>query len=108
HFVYQPLTGDGQLTARVASVQDTNVWSKGGVMILDTLDPGSAYALMLVSAAKGTAFQYRTAAGTSALSMTGTAAAAPTWVRIVRSGTTFSASQSADGTTWTLIGTTKI
>jgi regulation of enolase protein 1 (concanavalin A-like superfamily) len=108
HFVYQPLTGDGQLTARVASVQEANVWSKAGVMIRDTVDPGSAYALMLVSAARGTAFQYRTVAGTSALNVTGTTAAAPTWVRIVRSGTTFSAYQSADGTTWTLIGTATI
>jgi regulation of enolase protein 1 (concanavalin A-like superfamily) len=108
HFVYQPLTGDGQLTARVASVQEANVWSKAGVMIRDTVDPGSAYALMLVSAARGTAFQYRTVAGTSALNVTGTTAAAPTWVRIVRSGTTFSTYQSADGTTWTLIGTATI
>ncbi len=108
HFVYQPLTGDGQLVARVASVQEAATWSKAGVMIRETLDPGSAYALMLVSAAKGTAFQYRTSAGASAAGITGTTATAPTWVKIVRAGTTVTGYQSADGSTWESIGSVTI
>jgi hypothetical protein len=108
HFVYQPLTGDGQLVARVAAVQQASTWSKAGVMIRDTLDPGSAYALMLVSAAKGTAFQYRTSAGASAAGVTGTTAKAPLWVKIVRSGSTVSGYQSADGTIWQPIGSATI
>jgi regulation of enolase protein 1 (concanavalin A-like superfamily) len=108
HYVYQPLTGDGQLIARVASVQNVAAWTKAGVMIRDTMNPGSAYAFMLVSAAKGTALQYRTSAGAPASSIAGTSAVAPLWVKIVRAGTTFSAYQSADGNTWTLIGTATI
>ncbi|HWF86362.1 MAG TPA: DUF1349 domain-containing protein, partial [Vicinamibacterales bacterium] len=108
HFVYQPLTGDGQLVARVASVQEASTWSKAGVMIRETLDPGSAYALMLVSAAKGTAFQYRTSTGASAAGVTGTTATAPMWVKIVRAGTTVTGYQSADGSTWESIGSATI
>ena len=108
HFVYQPMTGDGQLVARVATVQNVSNWSKAGVMIRDTLDADSAYALMLVSVAKGTAFQYRTSAGAAAAGVTGTNAAAPTWVKIVRSGSTLSGYQSPDGATWQLIGTATI
>lgn len=104
HYVYQPLSGDGEIVARVASVQNVAAWSKAGVMIRDTLAPGSAYAFMLVSAGKGTAFQYRTSAGSSAASVTGTTAVAPMWVKLVRSGTTVAASQSADGVTWSPIG----
>lgn len=74
----------------------------------DTLDAGSAYALMLVSAAKDTAFQYRTSAGATAAGVTGTNATAPTWVKIVRAGTTLSGYQSSDGATWQLIGNVTI
>jgi hypothetical protein len=108
HFVYQPLTGDGQLVARVTNVQEASTWSKAGVMIRDTLDANSAYALMLVSAAKGTAFQYRTSGGASAAGVTGTTAKAPLWVKIVRAGTTVSGYQSADGATWQSIGSATI
>jgi regulation of enolase protein 1 (concanavalin A-like superfamily) len=108
HFVYQPMTGDGQVIARVATVQDVNAWSKAGVMIRDTLDPGSAFAIMLVSAAKGTALQYRASAGASAASITGTSRTAPSWLKLVRSGSTIAGYQSADGSTWTEIGSVTI
>jgi phosphatidylserine/phosphatidylglycerophosphate/cardiolipin synthase-like enzyme/regulation of enolase protein 1 (concanavalin A-like superfamily) len=104
HFVYQSLTGDGQIVARVSSVGDVNAWAKAGVMIRETLSPGSAFAQMLVSAGKGTAFQYRTSSGASALNVTGTTAAAPLWIKIVKAGNVISGSQSADGTSWQSIG----
>jgi phosphatidylserine/phosphatidylglycerophosphate/cardiolipin synthase-like enzyme/regulation of enolase protein 1 (concanavalin A-like superfamily) len=108
HYVFQPLSGDGQIVARVASVQNANAWSKAGVMIRDTLAPNSRYAFMLVSAAKGTAFQSRTTAGALAVGTTGTTATAPLWVKIARSGNTLSGYQSADGTTWQLVGSTSV
>jgi regulation of enolase protein 1 (concanavalin A-like superfamily) len=105
HFAWKPLTGDGQLIARVASVQNVSTWSKGGVMIRNSSAANAAYAFMLVSAAKGTAFQYRTANGASALNIGGGATlTAPYWVKIVRSGSTISAFQSTDGTTWQPVG----
>ena len=32
-FVYQPLDGDGEIVARVESLQATDVWAKAGVMM---------------------------------------------------------------------------
>ena len=29
HFVYQPLTGDGTIQARVTSIEETDPWAKG-------------------------------------------------------------------------------
>src|SRR5262249_30697985 len=46
HLVYQQLSGDGQIVARVVSVQSTSTYAKAGVMIRETLDPRSAYAMM--------------------------------------------------------------
>ena len=108
HFTYQSLAGDGQMIARVASVSNVNAWSKAGVMIRGSLSAGSAYAFMIVSAAKGSAFQYRAANGGTAANVSGTAIAAPYWVKIVRSGTTVTGYQSPDGASWTPIGTASI
>jgi regulation of enolase protein 1 (concanavalin A-like superfamily) len=108
HYAYQSLSGDGQLIARVTSVANTAGWAKAGVMIRGSLASNAAYAFMIVSASKGTAFQYRTSAGATAANVTGTGAAAPTWVRIVRKGNVITASQSSNGSTWTTIGSASL
>jgi regulation of enolase protein 1 (concanavalin A-like superfamily) len=108
HYVYQALNGDGSLRVRVASIQNVNSWSKAGVMIRETLDAGSKHAFMLTSAAKGIAFQRReTTAGTS-VNTVGSFAAPPRWIRLDRTGDTFTAYESADGLSWTLVGTDTI
>jgi len=63
---------------------------------------------MIVSAAKGLAFQRRTAAGGLSVSTAGPFAAAPRWVRLDRAGSTLSAYQSADGVNWSIVGTDTI
>src|SRR5262249_4631925 len=45
-YAYFALPGDGSIVARVATVQNVNVWTKAGVMIRDSLDPGAANASM--------------------------------------------------------------
>src|SRR5206468_4843161 len=51
--IYQPMTGDGTIVARVASVQNTNSWTKAGVMIRESLAPGATNAFMFLAASKG-------------------------------------------------------
>ena len=41
-FVYQPLQGDVEVIARVASLQYADAWSKAGVMIRESLTGGIA------------------------------------------------------------------
>ena len=36
-FVYKPMTGNGEVIARVASITNANAWSKAGVMIRESL-----------------------------------------------------------------------
>ncbi len=104
HYVYQPWSGDGTIVARVAGVSNANAWSKAGVMFRETLTPGSAHAFMLVSVAKGVAFQRREVTGGDSVHTGGSMSAAPHWVRLDRSGSTFTAYESADGLSWTLVG----
>ncbi len=106
-FVYQSLTGDGSIIARVTSVQNVASWTKAGVMMRETLSAGSKNAFMLVSAAKGLAFQRRTATGGSTTS-TIISGAAPRWVKVTRSGSTFTAFVSSDGSSWTAVGSQSI
>jgi len=108
HFAYQSMTGDGRIIARVASLQNTNVWAKAGVMIRETLDPGSAHAFMIESFSKGLAFQRRTATGGISTATSGALAAAPYWVRLDRVGNTFTGYQSTDGVMWTVVGSDTI
>jgi len=75
-------------------------------MIRETLDPDSAHAMAVVTPAQGVSFQRRpSTAGTSVDDTVG-GIVAPQWVKIERSMSgSFTASYSANGTTWTPIGT---
>jgi hypothetical protein len=108
HFVYQPLSGDGQIIARVASVTRTHDWAKAGVMIRETLGAGSRHASLFVSAARGVAFQRRTASAATTVSTSGSTGQAPLWMKLVRTGSTFSAYESLDGAAWTIVGSESI
>jgi regulation of enolase protein 1 (concanavalin A-like superfamily) len=104
HFAYQTLSGDGEVVARVESVQATNAWAKAGVMLRETLTGSSAHASVFQTASQGVAFQRRVSPGGFTTHTAGSTSSAPRWVRLVRQGSTFTASESANGTTWTAIG----
>jgi regulation of enolase protein 1 (concanavalin A-like superfamily) len=108
HFAYRPLSGNGEIVARVTAVGNTNGWAKAGVMIRQTLAPGSKHALVALTPGNGVAFQRRTTDNGASNSTAGGAAAAPTWVRLVRSGSTFTGYRSNDGSSWTLSGSATI
>ena len=107
-FAYQTMTGDGTITARVDSVDAVDQWTKAGVMIRAALTPESRHAMMVASAAKGLAFQRRVSDGGVTTHTGGALTPAPVWVRLQRSGSTITASTSADGTTWTVVGSDTI
>jgi len=107
-FVHRKLAGDGAITARVASLDATHEWAKAGVMIRESLAPGAKHAFVLVSAAKGLAFQRRISTGGSSASTSGGAGAAPRWLRLTRASSTVTAFASSDGTSWTKIGSASI
>ena len=105
HFLYQALTGDGEITAHVISVVQTNTLAKAGVMIRESLTAGSRHAAMPSSAGRGYAFQRRPAETAGAtLQTTGSWFSPPGWVSLVRTGDLFEAYQSLNGTAWVRIG----
>jgi regulation of enolase protein 1 (concanavalin A-like superfamily) len=108
NYLYQAVTGDIDVSARVASLQWSNSWAKAGVMIRETLDKGSRHAFALISGGNGATFQQRIDPGGYAVFTQGPLIAAPAWVRLVRSANQFTAYSSTDGVTWTTIATATI
>ena len=103
-FSYTTLTGDGSIVARVTTVQHVADWTKAGVMMRESLAAGSRNAMMLVSAAKGLAFQRRLSTNGASVSTSGIAGAAPMFVKLTRAGNTITAYRSTDGVAWTTVG----
>jgi regulation of enolase protein 1 (concanavalin A-like superfamily) len=105
HFAYKQLSGNVTIVARVVSLTNTDPWAKAGVMIRETLDAGSKNVAMVVTPSNGVNFQSRITGGAASVQTTVAGITAPQWVRLSRNGNMFSADYSANGTTWTPIGT---
>jgi regulation of enolase protein 1 (concanavalin A-like superfamily) len=109
NFSYQPLSGDGEITAKISALQDTGMLSGVGVMIRETLATNSTYVFMGMTGSS----TYRTAnrtttGGTATVNNSGTGAVPNTWVRLVRVGNVITASKSIDGLTWFSAGSTTV
>jgi len=104
HYAYLPLSGNGQITARVVSRgTGSDRWSKGGVMIRETLARGSKHAIMAITGGEGggIAFQNRPNTGGRSFSTHGNPTGAPPyWVRLKREGDKITGYSSADGVDW--------
>jgi hypothetical protein len=77
-------------------------------MIREAMTSASSHAFMTGTAAKGWAFRRRLASGGSSLETLGSFSNPPGWIKLVRSGDTFRAYESIDGSTWVLVGTETI
>ena len=107
YFVYQQVTGNLDVVARIDSVSLAQTWSKAGVMIRSSLAADASHGFVSVSAGRGIAFQARANAGATTSSVSGEGAP-PRWVRLIRGGSTLTAYTSVDGQTWTLISSSTI
>ncbi len=100
HFVWQPLHGDGQITARVVSYQRKDMWTKVGVMVRETTDPGAKFADVLVTPDNGAEFQHRDAAPGDTQTTDQVPSPTPFWVKLTRMGNSVAGFVSKDGRTW--------
>ena len=100
HYAYQPVSGDFEMTARVSDPENTNGWAKAGLMIRESLDAGSRNAFIARTPTTGEdriTFQRRESTdGGSASESANNFFDAYYWLRIVRSGDTFSGYWAAD------------
>src|SRR5262249_40817811 len=107
-YAYQTLTGDGTIVARVTNVDNTNPTALCGVgvMIRETLAANAREVALVMTSGSGAQLLSRSSTGGSTTTVSGTARTfAPTWVKLVRSGSTFTGYTSPDGVVWTQLGT---
>ena len=108
HYAFKSLTGVGTIQAQVLSVDNTDPWAKAGVMIRETLDLGSKFAAVYITAGNGCRFQARTdtdidaTSDTSVVTTEQTAITAPYWVKLERDvAGSLRGYYSTNGTNWT-------
>ncbi len=106
-YAWKQLSGAGTISAQVLSVENTDPWAKCGVMIRQTLDPGSKFAAVYITPGNGCRFQARLTPGSDATSDTSVATSeqmaikAPYWVKLERDAAgNFNGSYSSDGVSW--------
>ena len=108
HFVYETVSGDCEIVAKVASMVPWSPGTQAGVMIRESLAAGSAHASMLVTRSNGGAFESRTTTGGTLASTTVGGIEAPYWVKLVRAGNLLTGYTSPDGVSWTAAGSQTI
>ncbi len=108
NYGYQTLAGDGSVVARVTAQTNTNGWAKGGIMVRETAAADSRFVLLALTPGNGVTLQARTATHTTPSVSTTVAGRAGVWLQIGRVGSVFTASTSADGVTWKVVGTVTI
>jgi hypothetical protein len=101
HFAFKQFTGACAIIAKVESLENTDPFAKAGVMIRDTLEPGSRYVALFITPENGVRFQYRNADGGTTDRLFAEGITAPQWVKLERTaGGLVRGYYSEDGATW--------
>jgi hypothetical protein len=103
HFVWQSLPSDGGIRAQVLTQTNTNSLARAGVMLRQSTDPGSPFYTVVVTSQRGIFVLRRATQGGGVSTVTSLAGIAPVYLQVQRTGSTFTAYTSSDGSTWTLI-----
>ncbi len=101
HFAFKQVTGAIAIIAKVESLENTDPFAKAGVMIRDTLEPGSRYVALFITPENGVRFQYRNTDGGITDRLFAEGVTAPQWLRLERTaGGLVRGYYSEDGATW--------
>jgi hypothetical protein len=104
NYAYENYSGDGSIIALVNSQDDTGANADAGVMFRNSTADNDIFADVVVTPSRGVQFQWRSTVGGDDQDTAVTGITAPIWVKLTRSGDSFTAYYSTDGGTWTQIG----
>jgi hypothetical protein len=104
---FAPLSPGGTISATVVSIEPTHRWAKAGVMMRANTSPGSPHVMLVVSASRGIAMQYRATANGETADVAIVPGAAPSRVRLVRDGDLISGQVFESGG-WNQVGVVRL
>jgi regulation of enolase protein 1 (concanavalin A-like superfamily) len=107
-FASTTMSGDGSIVARVDSLSAAAAFAKAGVMIRDGSAANAAEVAMMINVNHTAQFLKRTTTGGTTAAVDASTSGVPQWVKIVRSGDTFSGYVSSDGASWHLVSTVTV
>ena len=105
NFLTNSLNGDGAVIVRVIRQTATDPWAQAGIMIRDNTASNAPQVSLMLTPSNGVSFRYRYTANGSTYQVNQTGVTTPEWIRLSRSSSNFTAGYSADGLTWTQLGT---
>ncbi len=110
NYAYQSVTNDTSVTARVVTETGAASFAKAAVMIRETTATNSIEASVLLTPTNGVAMEVRPTTGAATINLVGWVAGPlpPQWIKLARSGNTFTASYSVNGSTWTQLASTNV
>ncbi len=106
-YVYQTVSGDCAIQARVVSLENTDPLAKAGVMIRQNMVANAKNAAVLVTPDNGVIFQWRSSASGITSMSTLSGVSAPCWVRLEYTSKALRGYYSLDGVAWTQIGSSQ-
>jgi hypothetical protein len=109
-FVYQNWGGDGEIVARVASLDPRDAKEKqarAGLMMRTSLEPESANVSMSLSGGLGSIFRRFSRKGEKVVDDKRPDLKPPYWVKLARENGTIAGYQSTDGQSWKLIASSE-
>src|SRR5579859_1642975 len=109
HFAWKPISGDATITAQVLSLAGAPS-GQAGISFRNDSTKGTLEASVLTTTNSGVTFQWRTTQGAGCSYQVGIGvqnATIPGWVRLTRSGNSFSGFYSTNGQEFIQVGSTQ-
>jgi hypothetical protein len=104
NYLYTTFDTNGSITGLVPSQTNTNNFAQAGVMIRNDSSASAALAEVAVTPDNIVTFRYRATAGASVGQTYLSGIAGPLWVKLTRTGNSFSAYYSSNDVNWIQIG----
>lgn len=105
HFAYKTFTGDGNVSAKVETIDKVNPANKAGIMFRENTNPDARNAFIAFTSANEIIFQYRATTGGQTNSVNLTGLTLPYYIKMIKVGTKYSGYVSKDGLKWQQLGT---
>jgi hypothetical protein len=105
-FIYQELSGDGEIVARVAGVTNPASYPRAGLMLRASLAPDSQHIEVFSSGSSGLSYRTRDTPGASTQGHSRRDGGTPVWMKLARLGPRVTCYTSVDGELWTELDAT--